>query len=71
MNDLFPISDSGRNYGCRINDDLVWNGIHSVLLQNELVQILVHPEKGSEISQFLYKPLDIDFMWRSSNNVLN
>ena len=71
MKEIFPITDPDRNHGCRINDDLVWKGIQSVLLQNELVQILVHPEKGSEISQFLYKPLDIDFMWRNPNKLHN
>jgi hypothetical protein len=71
MNDLFPITDPSRNYGCRINDNIKWNGIGSVLLQNEKIQVLVHPEKGSEISQFLYKPLDIDFIWRNPNSLHN
>lgn len=71
MKDLFSITDPDRNSGCRINEDIIWNGILSVLIQNEFLQILVHPEKGSEISQFLYKPLDIDFLWRNPNKLHN
>ena len=71
MKDLFPITDPNRNQGCRTNNDIVWNGIHSVLMQNEKLQILIHPEKGSEISQFLYKPNDIDFIWRNPNILHN
>lgn len=71
MDDLFAITYPDRNHGCRINENISWNGIGSILIQNELLQILVHPEKGSEISQFLYKPLDIDILWKSPNALHN
>lgn len=68
---LFPIQNPDRNFGCRINCNIIWNGIQSVLMENEFLQILVHPEKGSEISRFLYKPRDIDFLWRNPNRLHN
>lgn len=71
MEELFAITEPDRHYGCRINDDIVWKGIHSILMQNELLQILIHTGKGSEITQFLYKPQDIDFIWHNPHELHN
>jgi len=68
---LFSIYEPSRHWGCRINDQLVWNGVRSILIQNELIQVLILVEKGTEIVQFLYKPLDVDFLWRSPNDLHN
>lgn len=65
MTELFSIHEPNRHWGCRVNDKIIWNGIHSILLQNELIQVLIHVEKGAEITQFLHKPTDTDFLWRS------
>lgn len=65
MNKFFPIREPNRHWGCRVNDRITWNGIRSILLQNELIQVLIHAEKGAEITQFLHKPTDTDFIWRS------
>lgn len=35
------------------------------MLENELLRITVLPEKGTDIWEFLYKPTDTDFMWRT------
>lgn len=64
---MFPIFEPDRHYGCRINDQIVWSGYRALLLQNELIQIVILVDKGSEIIQFLYKPLDVDFLWHSTN----
>ena len=56
-----------RHWGCRINDQITWHGFRALLIQNENLQIVVLVEKGSEIVQFLYKPLDVDFLWRAPN----
>ena len=52
-----------RNHGCRIETELTLWGRRAVVLQNELLRITVLAGKGADIVEFLYKPLDIDFMW--------
>jgi hypothetical protein len=69
--DLFTVTDPNRHFGCRVNDNVMWNGIHSIILQNEFLQLLIHVEKGSEITQFLYKPQDIDFIWHNPRELHN
>lgn len=66
---MFPLTYPERHWACRINDRVMWHGFRALILQNELLQIVVLVDKGSEIVQFLYKPLDIDFLWRSPNPV--
>ena len=65
----FLIPEPGRHWGCRVNDQIVWQGMRAILLQNDLLQIVLLPEKGAEIIQFLYKPLDVDFLWRAPNRL--
>lgn len=64
---MFPITDPQRHWGCRVNDRVTWEGFHALIVQNELIQIVILVDKGAEIVQFLYKPLDIDFLWHSPN----
>jgi len=54
-----------RNFGCRISDGYAYKGWKLLVLENELLRIEVIPEKGSDIWSFLYKPFDLDFMWRT------
>jgi hypothetical protein len=63
------LKDPDRHYGCRINDRFTLHGYRALILQNELLQIILLIDKGSEIVQFLYKPLDIDFLWRAPNGL--
>lgn len=65
--EMFTIFEPDRHYGCRVNDRITWHGFRALILQNELIQVVVLVEKGSEITQFLYKPSDIDFLWHSAN----
>jgi hypothetical protein len=59
-----------RNYGCRLRE-YVYKGLRTVTLENELLRVSVLADKGSDILEFLYKPLDVDFMWRSPWGVRN
>lgn len=60
-----------RHWGCRINDQVTWHGFRALLIQNERLQIVVLVDKGAEIVQFLYKPQDVDFLWRGPNQFRN
>lgn len=60
-----------RNYGCRINDEYTFRGLQVVVLENELLRISVLPDKGTDIFEFLYKPLDVDFMTVSPQGLRN
>jgi hypothetical protein len=44
----------------------VYLGYAALALENEQLRITVLPGKGSDIIQFLYKPMDVDFMWVSN-----
>lgn len=54
-----------RNYGCRITKDVVIKGNQVVIMENQLLRITVLADQGADIIELLYKPKDIDFMWRS------
>ena len=51
-----------RNFGCRITEFKL-AGYDALALQNESLRITVLPGKGTDIVEFLYKPLDVDFLW--------
>lgn len=54
-----------RNFGCRVSDQYSLKGWKLLILENELLRVSVLIDKGSDIFEFLYKPLDVDFMWHS------
>ncbi len=56
-----------RNHGCRIETDATLWGQRAVVLQNELLRVTVLAGRGADIVEFLYKPLDVDFMWANPN----
>ena len=53
-----------RNYGCRIHE-IIYKGFKSLIIENEKIRCLILVDKGTDIIEFLYKPKDIDFMWKS------
>ena len=53
-----------RNYGCRYCE-ILYKGYRALVLENELIRATILLDKGSDIIELLYKPKDIDFMWRS------
>lgn len=59
-----------RNFGCRITEYL-YKGLRSLSLENEFLRVSILADKGSDIYEFLYKPLDTDFMFRSPWGVRN
>ncbi len=54
-----------RNIGCRVCDEFIYRGSRLLVMENELLRISVLLDKGSDIIEFLHKPTDTDFMWRS------
>jgi hypothetical protein len=54
-----------RNHGCRLTMDGTLKGLRTVVLENQKLRVTVLLDKGTDIWEFLYKPLDLDFMWRS------
>lgn len=59
-----------RNFGCRVSE-YVYRGLRTVTLENEQLRVSLLADKGTDIFEFLYKPLDVDFMWRSPWGVRN
>jgi hypothetical protein len=55
----------GRKTGCRISLDYTYKGMRIGTLENEVVRIGILLDKGADIFEFTYKPLDLDFMWQS------
>ncbi|MCZ7646652.1 MAG: aldose 1-epimerase [Planctomycetota bacterium] len=62
---LFP----RRNHGCRVETDLALWGYPALTLENELLRVTVLAGKGADLVEFLYKPLDVDFLWRNANPI--
>lgn len=60
-----------RNYGCRIQKNIKINGIDAVVMENQKIRMTILVGKGCDIYELLYKPKDIDFMWRSPNELIN
>ena len=54
-----------RNHGCRVSDAWTFRGLKTAVIENELLRIVVLIDKGADIYQFVHKPSDTDFLWRS------
>ncbi len=44
--------------------EFVWDGVTALVMENEAIRLEILVDRGTDIVEFLYKPLDIDFMWR-------
>ena len=53
-----------RNFGCRFYE-VIYKGLKTIFLENEKIRVGILVDKGTDIFEFLYKPKDIDFMWKS------
>ncbi len=53
-----------RNFGCRFFE-VIYKGHRTIFLENEKIRIGILVDRGTDIFEFLYKPKDTDFMWRS------
>ena len=54
-----------RNHGCRVSDAWTFRGLKTAVIENELLRVVVLIDKGADIYQFVHKPTDTDFLWRS------
>jgi hypothetical protein len=55
----------GRTSGCRLSLDYTYRGMRVAFLANELLRVGVLLDKGADIFEFTYKPMDLDVMWQS------
>lgn len=53
-----------RGHSCRISDAVTYCGFRAVVLENELLRVVVLPEKGAEIHAVVYKPQDMDVLFK-------
>jgi hypothetical protein len=53
---------SPRHYGARIREYTA-AGFRTLALENELVRVEIILDKGADITSFLHKPTDTEFMW--------
>jgi hypothetical protein len=53
-----------RNFGCRVRE-IVYRGHRCVTMENERLRLLIAADKGADVLEFLYKPLDLELLWRS------
>ena len=60
-----------RNYGCRISDEYTFRGLKTVVLENKKLRVTILADKGTDIFEFLYKPMDVDFFWHSPSELRN
>ena len=60
-----------RNHGCRISDAWHLVGMRTIILENELLRVVVLLDKGSDIIEFRYKPLDLDLLYFAPNGLHN
>jgi hypothetical protein len=54
-----------RNWGCRIQDNWTLKGLKAVVMENDQLRLTILADKGADIYEFLHKPTDTDFMWRT------
>lgn len=55
----------GRKQGCRMSLDYIYKGMRVAFLENDLIRVGILLDKGADVFEFTYKPLDLDFMWQS------
>ena len=60
----YPQQTHSRNYGCRLTE-FVLKDHRAISLENEKIRVTVLIDKGTDIYEFLYKPKDVDFLYRS------
>ncbi len=55
----------GRKTGCRVSLDYTYRGMKVAFLENDVLRTGVLIDKGADIFEFTFKPLDLDFLWQS------
>ncbi|GJM33872.1 MAG: hypothetical protein DHS20C18_28730 [Saprospiraceae bacterium] len=59
------------NEHCTINDKWTYNGMKVIFMENEFLKIGILADRGSDIFQYLYKPVGIDLMLRLDKEMIN
>jgi len=56
---------------CTVSDDWTYKGMKVIFLENEFLRIGILADRGSDIFEFKYKPVDLDFLLRLSKGIKN
>jgi len=56
---------------CTISDDWIYKNMNIIWMENDYLKIGILAGRGSDIFEFRYKPLDVDFMLRLSKGIQN
>ena len=56
---------------CNITDEWIYKGMRTIWMENDFIKIGILADRGSDIFEFRYKPLDVDFMLRLSKGIRN
>jgi hypothetical protein len=67
---LLLVRAAQRNFGCRITLCRI-EGMRAVILENASLRVGVLADKGADVYELLYKPEDVDVLWRSPNGIVN
>ncbi len=62
-----PSSRKQRD-GCQLNS-VLYQGMRTLILENDLLKVGILVDKGTDIYQFIYKPTGTEYMWRSRQGV--
>ena len=54
-----------RSSDCRISDAWTYKGLKTVIIENNLIQIIVLADKGADIFSFIDKETDTDVLWKT------
>ncbi|MFH0939405.1 MAG: DUF4432 family protein [Planctomycetota bacterium] len=56
-------------HGPRVLKGYTLNGYEVIILENELLRVMINVERGGTIQEFLYKPCDLDVMYKNPRGV--
>ena len=60
-----------RTDGVRVSDAWKYRGLKTVILENKNIRVLIISDKGADISSFVYKPTDTEFMFKTPWGIRN
>ena len=58
-------------HGCWISDKWQFNGMRTLIMENNLLRIVILIDKGTDIVEFRHKPADIDFLLQLPGGIRN
>lgn len=59
-----------RTHGCRLSTAWSYQGAPALILENELLRVTLLTGHGAHISEFRYKPLDLDVLYHDPSGLL-